>query len=155
MARRNSKTIPTVLTQDDFTELDDSGRLGNFGGYRLVVIAQTFSGDFDPEEDGDEPEDEELEEGEHDALADVVSTLDRLNTWGWSMHPAKAAEIDTTRVFLIGAKDHIDYRTGDRTGYRAFVTKLDGADQEHKLNTKEVQFLIDNLEAARRFRREV
>lgn len=154
MARRNSKTIPTVLTQDDFIRLDKSGRLDNFGGYRVLTLSQTFPGDFDGDE-GDEPEDEELEEEVCDTLEDAVRVLDMLNTWDWSVHPAKAAEIDTTRVGLIGVDDRVDYRTGDQTSYTAFVTKLDEREKSHKLNTREVQFLIDNLTAARRFRREV
>lgn len=154
MARRNSKVVPTVLTQDDFIELDENGALGNFGGYRVVILSQLYPADFDSEE-GDEPEEEEVEEQECDTLADAVRVLDMVNTWNWNVHPVKAAEIDTKRVSLIGADARIDYRTGTETIHTAFVTKLDGNSKAHKLNTEEVQFLIDNLTAARRFRREV
>jgi len=154
VARRNSKVVPTVLTQDDFIELDENGALGNFGGYRVVILSQLYPADFDSEE-GDEPEEEEVEEQECDTLADAVRVLDMVNTWNWNVHPVKAAEIDTKRVSLIGADARIDYRTGTETIHTAFVTKLDGNSKAHKLNTEEVQFLIDNLTAARRFRREV
>lgn len=151
MARRNSKMIPTVLTRDDFFELEDNEGLGNFGGYKTLVYARSYS----PYSDEDEPEDEDRTEGEYDSLEAAIQDLNTINTWDWNHFPVKAVEINTQRDYLIGADDHIDYRTGDRTSYTAFITKLDDEGQEHKLNVKEVQFVMDELTNRRRFRREV
>jgi len=153
MARRNSKVIPTVLTQDDFVELDENGALGNFGGYKALIYARLYSPDSDTE--ADEPEDEDVTEGAYDSLAEAIQDLNTINTWNWSVFPVKAAEINTQRNYLIGADEHIDARTGDLTSYTAFITKLDDERKEHKLNVEEVQFVMDKLTNRRRFRREV